>query len=319
MKHNVIDRKELVGAHITLGRVKIDLTDYATTGLRAVCVGPSGSGKTNAGLLLAEQLSAKGWVSVLIDPEGEIESLYGAAVPSPEELRERLVARDTPIVVVSARDAADFVSYGNVILEVADEHRKPLFVVCDEGQVFSQSRKRSNRVGEASDIINDMFMRGRKRALDVFITTLRFSASVHRTIFANKNLTLVGVQEDPAAWASMAPQFQASKVSYSDLAGLQLGQFICFSRHGVDKVRLQMAKALQGVARPAQASRSAPPSTFVQWDRAMRAIPTPRLLALDDEVVALLSALSGISAEQAAVGHRALVDEIEGRHAEQLE
>jgi hypothetical protein len=67
----VIQRTEMFGATLALGGAPIDLSDYATTGLLAVAVGPRGNGKTNAGLLMAEQLSAQGWVSVLIDPEGD--------------------------------------------------------------------------------------------------------------------------------------------------------------------------------------------------------------------------------------------------------
>ena len=42
---------------------------------------------------------------------------------------------------------------------------------------------------------------GRKRALDLFITALRYTGTLHRSIFSNKNLTLIGCQEDPTAWA----------------------------------------------------------------------------------------------------------------------
>ena len=80
MSHAVIQRDEMLTAQLDLGGAPIDLAEYATTGLLAVAVGPRGMGKTNAGLLMAEQLAAQGWVSVLIDPESEMESLYGAAV-----------------------------------------------------------------------------------------------------------------------------------------------------------------------------------------------------------------------------------------------
>ena len=80
MKRAVIQRDELVGAMLDFGSVAIDLSEYATTGLRTVTVGPSGIGKTNAGLLIAEQLAEQGWICVLVDPDGEIESMYGDAV-----------------------------------------------------------------------------------------------------------------------------------------------------------------------------------------------------------------------------------------------
>ena len=70
MKRGVIQRRELLAATLDLGGGPIDLSPYATTGLRVVTIGPSGSGKTNCGLLIGEQLAAQGWVSVLIDPEG---------------------------------------------------------------------------------------------------------------------------------------------------------------------------------------------------------------------------------------------------------
>ncbi len=51
---------------------------------------------------MGEQLAAQGWVSVLIDPENELEALYGDAVAGPDALRRTLASRDTPIVVVNA-------------------------------------------------------------------------------------------------------------------------------------------------------------------------------------------------------------------------
>ena len=136
MKRAVIRRDEMLGAKLDLGGTPITLDEYATTGLLAVAVGPRGNGKTNAGLLMAEQLSAQGWVSVLIDPENELESLYGDAVADPDALRSALERRDKPILVVNARDAGEFVPFGRVILDVADQHRKPIFVVIDEGQLL---------------------------------------------------------------------------------------------------------------------------------------------------------------------------------------
>lgn len=83
MKHAVIRRDELLNATLQLGGTTLSLADYATTGVRAIAIGPSGSGKTSLGLLMAEQLSEQGWVAVLVDPEGEIASLYGDPVESP--------------------------------------------------------------------------------------------------------------------------------------------------------------------------------------------------------------------------------------------
>ena len=109
MKRDIIRRSEMVGASLELGGSPIELADYATTGLLAVAVGPRGNGKTNAGLLMAEQLSEQGWVSVLIDPESELESLYGDAVASPQELHAKLESRKEPVIVVRAQDASEFV------------------------------------------------------------------------------------------------------------------------------------------------------------------------------------------------------------------
>ena len=160
MKHNVICRDEMLDATLHLGGSPINLAEYASTGLLALAVGPRGNGKMNAGLLMAEQLAAQGWVSILIDPENELEALYGNALSDPDELRSALMAREKHIVVVNARCAADFVPYGRAILGAADEHRKPLFVVIDEGQLFSASRKRSGDIGEAADIIAEFAGRG---------------------------------------------------------------------------------------------------------------------------------------------------------------
>lgn len=313
MKRSVIRRTEMFGATLNLGGQPIDLSEYATTGLRSLAVGPGGNGKTNAGLLIAEQLSEQGWVSVLIDPEGELESMYGAAVGSVDELRDRLALRDQPIVVVSAKDAFEFIPYGMAILDAAEEHRKPLFVFVDEGQLFSAAKKRKDGVGDAADIISQFAERGRKRALDLFVTAHRYTGTLHRTLFANKNLTLVGCQEDPTAWSGLAQQFRSSGIEFKDLNALAPGEFFCFSRRGVEKIKMPMAEGLKKVAPKAATVKRTLPATFSQWDRAMRSIPTERLAALTDPVVELLGAVAGLSSQSMLAGARALGDEMETR------
>lgn len=313
MSRAVVRRTELEGAILDFGTASIDLSEYASTGLRIVTVAPSGKGKTNAGLLCAEQLAAQGWVCVLVDPEGEIASMYGEPVAGVDALSQRLALRDQPFVVVAAENASQFLPYGRAILEAADAHRKPIFMMIDEGQVFSAPRKRQSDIGEAADIVNQFAERGRKRALDLFLTAHRFTGSLHRSIFANKNLTLIGCQEDPTAWSSLAPQFKASKIEFNDLAALAVGEFFCFSRRGVEKIRMPMAEALKRVAPKAKAVKPKLPSTFSQWDRAMRELPTQRLQALSEPVVGLLGAVAGLSAQQLLSGRRALADELGGR------
>lgn len=314
MKRNVIRRDEMLTAQLNLGGRPVELAQYASTGLLAIAVGPRGNGKTNAGLLMAEQLAAQGWVSVLIDPESELEALYGAAVADPEALRASLKTRATPIVVVSAKDASEFVPYGRAILDAAEEHRKPVFVVIDEGQLFSTTtRAKTGDAGEAADIINQFAGRGRKRALDLFITALRYTGTLQRLLFANKNLTLIGCQEDPTAWSALAPQFKGSQIGFSDLNALSTGEFFCFSRGGVEKIRMPMAKALKAVAPKAKNIQRALPATFNQWTRAVGEIPTARLEALTDPVVSLLGAVAGLTAQQMMTGISALQDELEAR------
>lgn len=313
MSHTIVHRTEMLDATLNLGGQPIPLADYATTGLVALAVGPRGYGKTNLGLLISEQLSEQGWCSVLIDPEDELESMYGTAVADPEDLRQRLTLRDKPIVVVSAKDAVEFIPYGRVILEVADTHRHPLFVCVDEGQLFSAARKRADGVGESADILAQFAERGRKRCLDLFVTALRYTGTLHRTMFAMKNLSLVGCQEDATAWSALAPMFRSSGIEFRDLQALSPGEFICFSRRGLEKVRTPMAAALKKVAPKAKTVKRTLPATFAQWDRAMRSIPTERLLALDDSVVELLGAVAGLSPEQMLAGTRALGDELEAR------
>ncbi len=313
MKRSVIQRTEMFGATLNLGGQPIDLSEYATTGLRSLVVGPGGNGKTNAGLLIAEQLSKQGWISVLIDPEGELASMYGAPVESADELRQRLTLRDQPIVVVSAKDAFEFIPYGMAILDAAEEHRKPLFVFIDEGQLFSAAKKRKDGVGDAADIISQFAERGRKRALDLFVTAHRYTGTLHRTLFANKNLTLVGCQEDPTAWSALAQQFRSSGIEFKDLNALAPGEFFCFSRRGVEKIKMPMCEGLKKVAPKAKTVKRTLPATFSQWDRAMRAIPTERLMALTDPVVELLGAVAGLSPQQMLAGARALGDELEAR------
>ena len=313
MKRAVIRRDEMLGATLALGGTPITLDEYATTGLLAVAVGPRGNGKTNAGLLMAEQLSAQGWVSVLIDPENELESLYGDAIPDPDALRATLARRDQPILVVNARDAGEFVPFGRAILDSADRHRKPIFVVIDEGQLFSASRRRSNGIGEAADIINEFAERGRKRALDLFITALRYTGTLQRTLFANKNLTLIGWQEDPTAWSALAPQFKASRIEFADLNALTPGEFFCLSRHGVEKIRMPMAAALKAVAPEAKPVAKVLPTTFNQWTRAMSRIPVERLETLTEDVVKLLGGVAELTPQQVLAGQAALQDELEAR------
>ncbi|MCO8402787.1 ATP-binding protein [Burkholderia cenocepacia] len=314
MKHAIIRRPEMDTASLDLGGEAIDLADYATTGLLGVAVGPRGGGKTNAGLVIAEQLAQQGWVCVLVDPEAEMEALYGDAVPDAEALRRTLVARNKPFVVVRAEDAVDFIPYGRAILDVADAHRKPIFVMIDEGQLFSAARKRKDGLGEAADIINEFAGRGRKRALDLFITALRYTGSLHRSVFSNKNLTLIGCQEDPTVWSALAPQFKASHIEFEQLNALSPGEFFCFSRRGVDKIRMPMAAALKAAHAPrARPARRALPTTFAQWNRAMREIPDARLAALSEPVTTLLGAVAGVTARQMHEGALALVDERERR------
>lgn len=312
-KRLVFRRDELLAAKLKLGNVVLDLADYATTGLRAVAVGPSGCGKTNCGFVMAESLSAQGWVSVIVSPEGEASEMYGEAVANPKALETRLKKRDTPIVVVDASDATAFVPYGEVIQEVADTCRRPLLVVLDEGQIFSASRKRESDMGAASDLINDFMQRGRKRALDVFITANRFSASVSRVAFENANLRFIGVQQDAAAWSGLAAMFRGTGIGFSDLAALAPGEFFVFSRRGVEKVPMQMAEKLKAIAPKATSSRPVLPTSFTQWDRAMRSIPTERLQGLQGPVVELLGSVVGLSSSQLVSGGRALRDELEAR------
>lgn len=314
MKHGVVNRTEMFGATLNIGGSRpLELSEYATTGILGVAVGPRGNGKTNTALLIGEQLSEKGWVTVLIDPEGELESLYGEAVENPEILANKLKDRNDPIIVVSAKDASEFIPYGQVILEAADEYRKPIFLVIDEGQIFSATRKRKEDIGEASDIINQFAERGRKRSLDLFITATRYTASLNRSVFVNKNLTFIGCQEDSTAWSGLAPQFKAAKIEFSDLNSLAPGEFFCISRRGVEKVKVPMAEALKKVAPKAVAVKRSLPSTFTQWNRAMRELPSDRLSALTEPITNLLGAVAGLTSQQMLSGARALQDELEIR------
>src|SRR5687768_7137743 len=122
-------REEFLTAALDLGTARIPLADYATTGIRAVVVGPSGIGKTNALLVLAEQLAAQGWVSILMDPEGELETLYGTGIRDVTKLQNTIRGRHHPIVTVPVRHADEFVLYGRAIMEVVDVERKPVFLV----------------------------------------------------------------------------------------------------------------------------------------------------------------------------------------------
>jgi hypothetical protein len=309
-------RQEFTAAALDLGTVSIDLQDYATTGLRVVAVGPSGIGKTNGGLLIAEQLAAQGWYAVLMDPEGEISELYPTVLTTPDALERHLAERTgEPIAVVPVRDAAAFLPFGQVVMAAADELRRPIFLMLDEGQIFSTSRRkgREDVLGQASDLVNEFIQRGRKRALDLFLSAHRFSASLNRAVFGSKNLTLVGRQEDPSSWFALAPMFKGSGIDYADVAALSPGEFFCFSRRGVEKVVMPMAAALAQVAPKATTVRPQRPSTFSQWDRAIREIPTERLKRLTPPAVALLGTITGLSTQQLATGARALHDELAAR------
>lgn len=313
MKQNVLQRTELLAANLKLGGRTLDLASYATTGLRMLGIATSGAGKTSSGLLIADQLAEQGWQCVLVDPEGEIESLYGDAVEDEEELHDHISERKKKFVVVAAHNATEFIPYGEVIRECADAQRKPLFVMLDEGQLFSAPRSRKNDIGSAADIVNDFATRGRKRALDLFVTATRFTGSLHRALFASQNFALIGRQEDPTTWSGLAPVFKGTGIGYTDLAALEPGEFICVCRAGVDKVRLPMPARLAKVALKAKPAKRPLPTTFTQWDRAMRDLPTDRLKAMTGPVVELLSAVAGLPTQQILSGGRALRDEIEAR------
>jgi hypothetical protein len=308
----VFRRQEFDTATLELGGAPVALSDYATTGLRIVCVGPSGAGKTNAGLLIAEQLSMQGWISVLFDREGDIGALY-EPMRDVTHVEAYLRGRHHPILVVPVRHTDDFLHYGRLVQRIVEEERQPVFLMVDEAQMVSASRKRKESIGEASDLMNDFTERGRKRSLDVFVTAHRFSGTLHRSIFANKNLTLIGRQEDPTAWSALAPQFKGSKIGYADLAALAPGEFFCFSRRGVEKIQMPMADALAAVAPKATVVRQALPATFSAWDKAMREMPTDRLKALTHPVCGVLGAIAGLTSPQHQAGLRARRDELEAR------
>ncbi len=308
----VFRRDEFAGAVLAFGHLQIDLQDYATTGLRIVCVGPSGAGKTNVGLLIAEQLAAQGWVSVLFDREGDIGALY-EPMRDVTHFENYLRGRHHPMLVVPVRHTDDFLHYGRLVRDLVDVERRPVFLMLDEAQMVSASRKRKESIGEASDLVNDFAERGRKRALDLFVTAHRFSGTLHRSVFSNKNLTIIGRQEDPTAWSALAPQFKGTRIGYPELAALAPGEFFVFSRRGVEKVQMPMAEALAKVAPKATVVRQALPTTFAQWDRAMRDIPADRLKALDGPVCGLLGTIVGLTPAQMAAGRRARNDELEAR------
>lgn len=308
----VFRRQEFDEATLELGGAPLALANYATTGLRIVCVGPSGAGKTNAGLLIAEQLAMQGWVSVLFDREGDIGALY-EPMRDVTHFENYLRGRHHPILVVPVRHTDDFLHYGRIVQRVVDEERKPVFLMVDEGQMVSASRKRKESIGDASDLMNNFTERGRKRSLDVFVTAHRFSGTLHRSVFANKNLTLIGRQEDPTAWSALAPQFKGSAIGYPQLAALAPGEFFCFTRTGIEKIQMPMADALAAVAPKASVVRSTLPSTFSAWDRAMREMPTERLKALSHPVCGVLAAIAGLTHQQHMAGIRARREELEAR------
>jgi hypothetical protein len=80
--------------------------------------------------------------------------------------------------------------------------------------------------------------------------------------------------------------------------------------HVGGKPILELGDALRKVAPKASAAKQALPTSFVQWDRAMRALPTEHLRAISAEVAALLGAIAGLSPQQMQTGHRALADEL---------
>jgi hypothetical protein len=192
----------------------------------------------------------------------------------------------SPIVVVSAEDASEFIPYGRAILEAADQDRKPIFVMMDEGQVFSAPKKREGRHRRGlrhRQPVRRARPQARARPLPHGAALHRLAASLD---LRHKNLSLIGCQEDPTAWAALAPQFKASKIEFGDLAGARARRVLLLQPRGVEKIRMPMAEALKRVAPKAKAIKPKLPTTFSQWDRAMREIPTPRLRRSRDPVVA---------------------------------
>lgn len=317
MARKTLNRDHYAGAVVEIGPLTLQLQDYATTGLRVVTVGPSGTGKTNTGLVFAEQLALQGWVCVVMDPEGEIFDLYedrgGVLVEQAQDLAARLRSRKDPLLIVKARTGDEFVEFGSVVMEVADELRQPIFVLVDEAQMFSVARDGRKTKGEASDLINDMVERGRKRNLDLFFTAHRFAGTLHRAVFTNKNVCFIGRQEDPTGWQPLAPLFRGTSIGFSELSGLAPGEFFCFSRRGIEKVVMPMAEALAANRPPAAKVAPVRPTTFSQWDRAMRKIPREQLEQLTVPAIDLMAGIAGLSAEQIAAGYQALSDELKAR------
>ncbi len=125
-------------------------------------------------------------------------------------------------------------------------------------------------------------------------------------------MTLIGCQEDPTAWSALAPQFKASKIEFTDLNALAPGEFFCFSRRGVEKIKMPMAAALKAVAPQAKPVAKTLPTTFNQWTRAMHRF-RPNACALDEGVVNLLAVVADLSPQQKLAGQTALQDELEAR------
>lgn len=317
MARKPLNRDHYTEALVQIGAMTLLLQDYATTGLRVVTVGPSGVGKTNTGLVFAEQLSTQGWVCVVMDPEGEVAEFYsdrgGEVMRDAKHLESHLVGRHHPFLIVKTRDAEDFVHYGRVIMRVADEQRQPIFLLVDEAQMFSVARDGRKTKGDASDLINDMVERGRKRNLDLFFTAHRFAGTLHRAVFTNKNLCFIGRQEDPTAWQPLAPLFRGTGIGFAELAALGPGEFFCFSRRGIEKVLMPMAEAVKANRPAAAVVTPTRPTTFSQWDRAVRRIPTERLERLTVPAIDLMASITGLTAEQSAAGYQALSDELKAR------
>ena len=162
MSHAVIQRDEMLTAQLDLGGAPIDLAEYATTGLLAA-VGPRAVWARPTRVVDGRAARGAG-LGRRADRPGERDGVvYGAAVRDAEHLGSLLETREQPMIVVTARDAAEFLPYGRAILDAAERIRKPLFVVIDEGQLFSATKKRKEDVGEAAEIINEFAGRGRKR------------------------------------------------------------------------------------------------------------------------------------------------------------
>jgi hypothetical protein len=196
---------------LTLGEdLRLDLSDFARTGLRVGVWASSGRGKSFGVGVLCEELLAAGIPVVALDPEGEIYTLrerYRVLVLGGEHADLPLPAGEQAAALVLARALAEGLG---LVLDLSDrptsraqqeaalpfleqlwlllsERRAPAALVVEEVHVFAPQSGAS----PASDILHRFAKQGRKRGA-ILVAASQRTQAVSKEFMSQLNFQAIG-------------------------------------------------------------------------------------------------------------------------------